>query len=259
MIRICILTGYGINADLELIEAFEAAGRKLQLSAVAVTRVHLRDLIEAPEMIDSFHVLGFPGGFSFGDHLGSGRVLANLVRKNLLESIQRFISEKKIIIGICNGFQVLVKTGILPNIGKTSTPETSLTHNDTGVFEDSWVRVRFNRNSQCIWTRGLGEMELPIRHGEGRFLACSEEILKKIKRKNLVALTYSGRNPNGSVDGIAGITDTTGRIFGLMPHPEAFLFSHNHPRWQREVVEEGAGLKIFINGIRYVNENLEAG
>jgi phosphoribosylformylglycinamidine synthase subunit PurQ / glutaminase len=259
MIRICIITGYGINADAELVEAFGAAGRKLELTALEVSRVHIQDLVERPEMIDGFHILGFPGGFSFGDHLGSGKVLANMVRKNLLESLQRFIHEKKIIIGICNGFQVLVKTGILPNIGDNSRPETSLTHNDSGVFEDSWVRVTFNPRSRCIWTRGLSEMDLPIRHGEGRFLAGSEEILKILKQDNLVALTYSDRNPNGSVDGIAGITDTTGRIFGLMPHPEAFLFSQNHPRWQREAVEEGAGLAIFINGIRYIIKSFDVG
>ena len=269
----CIVTGYGINADLELEEAFRRAGS-------GTKRIHINDLIESPGKLDLFQIMAFPGGFSFGDHLGSGKVFATLFKKNLRESLERFVEKGKLIIGICNGFQVLVKMGILPNLSGRWDQEVSLIHNLSGIFEDRWVRVKTNHSSPCIWTRGIDEIELPVRHGEGRFVARSAELLDELERRNLVSMRYIERfgtvsgmvhdtsmkkekaknvpypfNPNGSVNDIASICDETGRIIGIMPHPEAFLFRENHPRWLREEILPENGLKIFENGVNYMRES----
>ncbi len=249
VVRACVIGGYGINADCELRDAFAMAGSE-------AARVHVQDLLDRPSEIDRYHILAFPGGFSFGDHLGSGRVLAALFKRHLKEALDRFVSSGRLVIGVCNGFQVLVKMGILPNLRGGWTPEVSLIHNDTGLFEDSWVRLSFNRASPCLWTRGLAEAELPIRHGEGRFIVGSEEIMRRMEESGLVALRYEGRNPNGSLGAVAGITDPSGRILGLMPHPEAFLRPEQHPRWARERFEEGQGLALFRNGVEAVRRNL---
>lgn len=249
MIRTRVITGYGINADEELVQAFSAAGSEVE-------KTHLTDLLNNPALLEKSHILAFPGGFSFGDHLGSGLVLAHLCRRRLKPQLERFVASGRLLIGICNGFQVLVKMGILPNMQGDWTQEVSLIHNDTGTFEDSWVPVTFNPESNCVWTAGLNRMELPIRHGEGRFISASPEVQKKLVEKKLIALTYTERNPNGSELNIAGITDLTGRILGLMPHPEAFLCRENHPRWTRETVEEGFGVRLFENGVGWIKNRL---
>jgi len=230
----CVITGYGVNADEELAEAFRLAGARAD-------RVHVNDLLARPSAMDRYGILAFPGGFSFGDHLGSGLVFAGLCRGRMKDALERFIERGKLVIGICNGFQTLVKLGILPNLGGTWEQEASLVHNSSGVFENRWVKVRF---------------------GEGRFVA-SEEILSRLEQSGQVAARYAPRwdgtgavsypdNPNGSELDIAGICDSTGRVFGLMPHPEAFIFPHNHPRWTREEVSEGQGLRIFRNAVRHL-------
>ena len=251
----CVITGYGVNADEELAEAFRLAGARAD-------RVHVNDLLARPSAMDRYGILAFPGGFSFGDHLGSGLVFAGLCRGRMKDALERFIERGKLVIGICNGFQTLVKLGILPNLGGTWEQEASLVHNSSGVFENRWVKVRFERACPCVWTRGLGAIEMPVRHGEGRFVA-SEEILSRLEQSGQVAARYAPRwdgtgavsypdNPNGSELDIAGICDSTGRVFGLMPHPEAFIFPHNHPRWTREEVSEGQGLRIFRNAVRHL-------
>ena len=257
-VKACVITGYGINADEELVEAFRLAGARAQ-------RRHVNELLERPEEIDGYRILAFPGGFSFGDHLGSGLVFAGLCRGRLKEALERFIDAGNLVIGICNGFQVLVKLGILPNLSARWEQEVSLVHNDSGLFENRWVRVRFQADSPCVWTRGLEEMELPVRHGEGRFVAASDRVLEEVERRHLVALRYAPRfgstvvaypdNPNGSVHDIAGVCDPSGRVFGLMPHPEAFIVPQNHPRWTREHVAEGFGLRIFQNAVTHVGES----
>ena len=249
--RVCVVTGYGINADVELHQAFI-------LSGAQAVRVHLQELISDPEILKQFQILAFPGGFSFGDHLGSGLVVAGIVKKHLSCSITDFLEEGKPVLGICNGFQILVKSGILPNLSRQGNQEVSLIHNKSGTFLDTWVQVEFNRGSSCIWTRDLQSMELPIRHGEGRFVA-SGEVLKQLRERNLMALAYKDFNPNGSEESIAGITDPSGLILGLMPHPEAFMFPHNHPRWMREEIREGLGLRILKNGVNYVKEKFGYG
>ncbi|MBN1699853.1 MAG: phosphoribosylformylglycinamidine synthase subunit PurQ [Spirochaetales bacterium] len=256
----CIITGFGINADDELKEAFDRAG---SLSR----KVHINDLIKNPHILDGFSILAFPGGFSFGDHLGSGKVFASLFKKRLKERLDRFIASGKLVIGICNGFQVLVKMGFLPNLSGTWKQEVSLIHNDSGVFEDRWVNLAFAEDSPCIWTRGLEKMEMPVRHGEGKFIIGNKETERIMREEKLIAATYTLKNPaeqahdddvpypdnpNGSVDNIAGICDRTGHVFGLMPHPEAFIFPENHPRWKREKTRNGEGLKLFQNGVRYI-------
>lgn len=247
-VKAAIITGYGINADNELVLAFQKSG------AVA-EKVHINDLIQDPAQLHSFHIAGFAGGFSFGDHLGSGLVYAQLFKQNLQTALDRFIADGKLIIGICNGFQVLVKMGVLPNLKGDWTQEVSLIHNQSGVFQDQWVRLAFNPQSPCVWTRGLDEMEAPIRHGEGRFITDNAEIMQTLTDEHLLAVRYVGDNPNGSEDNVAGITDRTGRILGLMPHPEAFIIPQNHPQWTRKPIAEGFGLRIFKNGVRYIQEN----
>ncbi len=233
----CVITGYGINADLELAEAFRRAGSD-------VDRVHINDLITDPHRLRGYRIIGFPGGFSFGDHLGSGLVFAGLCKRHLKQALEEFIASGGLILGICNGFQVLVKMGVLPNFDGCFSPSVSLIHNSNGTFENSWVRVAETPNSRCVWTAGIGELDLPIRNGEGRFVTASEAVYDRLVTDHLVALTYKNRNPNGSKGDIAGITDRTGRILGLMPHPEAYLYPENHPMWI-----EGDGLALFRNGV----------
>lgn len=244
--KVCIITGYGINADKELAKAFSMCGAEAELQ-------HINDLIESPDVLNNYNILGFPGGFSFGDHLGSGLVFSHKVKKNLTDVLQNFIKQGKLIIGICNGFQVLVKMGILPDISNTGKQEVSLIHNDSGAFVDNWVHLDVDKNNSCKWLTGTSEIEAPVRHGEGKFVA-SDEILEKLENENLIALTYR-ENPNGSMKDIAGISDTTGQVLGMMPHLEAFLIPENHPQWNRGQFPADLGLAVFRNGIKYV-ENL---
>ncbi len=243
-VKTCIITGFGINSDKDLADAFRLSGSEAEL-------LHINDLIANPEHLKDFHILGFPGGFSFGDHLGSGLVFAHMFKKSLKAEVQRFVDDGKLIIGICNGFQVLVKMGVLPNIGGDWNPEVTLVHNESGKFIDNWVKMDVNPGSSCVWLKGIESIELPIRHGEGRFITDSPDVLSYITENNLDVLKYSGWNPNGSVEDIAGITDKTGRILGLMPHPEAFIHPENHPLWTRKNIDRGFGLDIIKNGVDY--------
>jgi phosphoribosylformylglycinamidine synthase len=243
-VRVGILTGFGINADVELARAFELVGAQVDLLPVT-------SLVDEPHRLKNLQILGFPGGFSFGDHLGSGRVLAQLVKQRLKDDLASFVGRGGLVLGVCNGFQTLVKMGILPNLKGDWTPETTLIGNDVGVFQDRWVGVTYNARNSSPWVSGLGDADLPIRHGEGRFQVADPEVLKTLHESNLVALTYRGPNPNGAVDAIAGITDPTGRIFGLMPHPEAFVSPLNHPLWRRRKNVGPLGLQVFQNGIDY--------
>jgi phosphoribosylformylglycinamidine synthase len=252
-VKIGIITGYGINADRELVQAFKLAGDNVlneDSLEIEISSTHINDLFASAETIRDMHIIAFPGGFSYGDHLGSGKILAHQIKNRLKDALAQFIRQKKIIIGICNGFQVLTKTGLLPNIQNEWQNEVSLIDNINGRFIDDWVKVRFNQESPCIWTKNLFEMDLPIRHGEGRFVVSDDNLLKALQDFNLTAVRYI-KNLNGSVDDIAGITDPTGQILGLMPHPEAFWMPYNHPRWTRERVLENKGIKIFENGIKY--------
>ena len=253
-----ILIGYGINCDYETQHAFNLVGADAK-------RVHINDIIDKIENLEDYHILAFPGGFSFGDDISSGKVLANKIKFNIFDELQKFIDDGKLIIGVCNGFQSMVKLGILPAFERNYKKQiTTLTFNDSGRFEDRWVCLKVNPKSRCIFTKNIEMLYLPVRHGEGKFVA-KEIFLQKLNKNNQVALWYvdekgnlSGYpwNPNGSLENIAGICDETGRIFGLMPHPEAYLYKTNNPRWTREKLsEEGMGVKVFRNAVDFIREN----
>ena len=255
-----ILTGYGINCDIETAHAFKIAGADTE-------RVHINDLINGAKNLSDYHILAFPGGFSFGDDIASGKVLANMIKYNLGEQIQEFIDSGKLILGICNGFQAMVKMGLLPAFeGDYVTQNVTLTFNDSGRFEDRWVHLKANTTSKCVFSKGIENIYLPIRHGEGKFVVKNPQVLARLKKENHIVFIYTdieGKtarypdNPNGSVDNIAAICDETGRVFGMMPHPEAFQHRTNHPGWTREELpEEGAGVAIFRNAVEYMKENL---
>lgn len=277
-VRVCVLTGYGINCDMETQFAFNLAGADAR-------RIHINELLDGSNSLSDFHILAISGGFAHGDFLGAGNALALKLRTKLHDQIRDFVIAKKPIIGICNGFQVLVRSGLLPWLDRDkSGPHAVLLHNKRGRFEDRWVAHVFEENSPCIWTKGLGTMELPVRHGEGRFYM-DPELLEKVESQRLVVVRYgrcSGNlamgeyphNPNGSLNDIAGITDPSGTIFGLMPHPEAFLHYTNHPLWTRvketarraglwlegdvgaSELFEHTGLEIFRNAVNYVEDTL---
>jgi phosphoribosylformylglycinamidine synthase subunit PurQ / glutaminase len=237
-----IMGGYGFNADAELAEAFRRAGARIE-------RLHVADLVADPGRLSSARMLAFPGGFSFGDHLGSGQVLALLCRRTLRPAIEAFVASGGLVVGVCNGFQVLVRMGILPNRGGGWVREASLIQNESGKFIDGWFPVAFEAGSRCVWTKGLEERLLPVRHGEGRFVARDAAALDALEGEGLVAARYSGADPNGSDRAIAGICDPSGRVFGLMPHPEAFLGRENHPSRRRPTKDE-PGIELFENGVR---------
>ncbi len=260
-VQTLILTGFGINCDAETAYAFERAGSE-------AVRVHLNDLIAGPGLLESFHILALPGGFSFGDDVASGRILANRLRYKLGGPLRRFVEAKKLVLGICNGFQVLVKMGLLPGSNGGFKQEVTLTHNDSSRFEDRWVHLRVDPNTPCVWLRGMQLIEAPVRHGEGKFVPRDAATFDALESAGQIALRYAtpegapaqGKfplNPNASVGDAAGLCDASGRIFGLMPHPEAFLDRTNHPRWTREdLPEEGAGLRIFRNAVAHAQETL---
>ncbi len=259
---VLIITGYGVNCEAESQVAWELAG-------AAPRRVHLHDLLETPARLREFKALMLIGGFSFGDHLGSGRVLALHLKSRLRDELEDFIGAGGLILGVCNGFQVMVKLGLLPGLDKDYFTQTvTLMHNDCGAFQNFWVTLGFEKGSPCVFTRGLERMDLPIRHGEGKIFTRDQRLLARIESEHGVACRYidpaSGEptqkfpaNPNGSLNAIAGLCDPSGRIFGLMPHPEAYLFPENHPHWQRQRLEgtlpaEGAGLKLFRNAVEFL-------
>ncbi|MCA9668128.1 MAG: phosphoribosylformylglycinamidine synthase subunit PurQ [Myxococcales bacterium] len=249
---LCLVpTGFGINCEAETAHAFELAGGRVETP-------HLSDLAAQPERLASARILAFAGGFSFGDHLGAGRALAMRVRTRLGAALERFVADGGLVIGICNGFQTMVRLGLLP-AGHIGEQSVTLAENHHGAFYDGWVTLAFDAASPCVWTRGLERMDVPVRHGEGR-LICSPAARARVESEHLAPCRYldpeSGRaaerfphNPNGSEGGLAGLCDPSGRIFGLMPHPEAFLYAENHPAWRRGGANSPRGLEIFRRGI----------
>ena len=258
--KVIVLRTAGTNCDVETAFAFKKVGASPEL-------VHINRLLSGEVSLDKYHILAIPGGFTYGDDIASGKILANEIKYKLKNSIVNFIKSGKLILGICNGFQVLVKSGLLPNIsGDFGNIEVTLSINDSGKFEDRWVYLRSARGAKCIWTKGIDDtIYLPVAHAEGKFIPKNDKILALLKKNGQVVLSYcdkkgNGRegypaNPNGSVDNIAGICDRSGRIFGLMPHPERHLFSTQHPRWTRmRKKKEADGLLIFQNGVRAVSK-----
>lgn len=249
-VKALILRAPGTNCDAEAAFAFQQAGAE-------VASVHINQLIHREPRLADYQIMVIPGGFTYGDDIAAGKVLANELRLKLGEDIQRFIEDGGLILGICNGFQVLAKAGILPRLADSGSPRLTLTNNDSGKFECRWVHLKVNGESPCVFTRGIDSMELPIAHGEGKVVA-EPEVLPELN----VALYYTDErgdtsagyphNPNGSVNNIAGICDASGRVFALMPHPERHIRGTQHPRWTRLGAEEhGDGLQIFINAVKW--------
>ena len=254
--RVLILRAPGTNCDKETAFAFEKAGAKTEL-------LHINRLLEQPVEFARFQVLCIPGGFSYGDDVAAGRILANQIQHHLAESLAAFKAAGKLVLGICNGFQVLIKSGILLENDPVKGPPATLTWNDSGKFEDRWIRLGVE-GAKSVFLRGIQSMTLPIAHAEGKFVTRDPQVMDELQRGGQLVLRYrsqSGRtngavpypdNPNGSVADTAGVCDTTGRVLGLMPHPERHIDLTQHPRWTRgEGRQPGDGMQILVNAVEY--------
>jgi phosphoribosylformylglycinamidine synthase len=257
-VKAIVLRAAGINCDMETEYALELAGAKAQ-------RIHINRIIENKTLLDEFQIIVFPGGFSYGDDVAAGKILANQIVHHLTEPLQKFIEDGKLVLGICNGFQVLVKTGILLG-GNLTNGQTSvtITNNDSGKFEDRWVYLA-PQNDKCVFIEPGRQIYLPIAHGEGKVVTKDEATLDELQSEGHIAFKYVDQNgeesdypvnPNGSMDSIAGLTDTTGRVLGLMPHPERFVRLTQHPRWSRQKDVDGDGMTIFNNAVKYIQDRV---
>ena len=270
IVKSIVLTGNGTNCEREMAHACRLAGSD------EVDIVYIHEVLSGEKRLDDYHFLNLPGGFLDGDDLGSAKAGANRIihatvkgtGEPLRGQFLRFIAAGKLILGVCNGFQLMVKLGILPAFdGEYFKQTVTLSFNDSGRFEDRWVWLSVNEKSPCVFTRGLKKIYLPVRHGEGKFMAKSATILKRLHRQQQVVARYCTQdsdrptmaypaNPNGAVDAIAGICNETGRLYGMMPHPEAYTHYTNHPRWTREdLPEEGMGLAFFKNAVQFIRSD----
>lgn len=258
MVKVIVLRTAGTNCDLETAYAFRRHLAEVDL-------VHINEVKAKKKRLSSYHILAIPGGFTYGDDVAAGRVLANELKFKIGNELRKFIEVGKLIIGICNGFQVLVKGGLLPDV-EIDEQKATLILNDSGKFEDRWVYLKAAEESKCIWTNNIDRLiYLPVAHAEGKFIT-DKDALEELKNNNQIVFQYVDKdsnlagypaNPNGSLENIAGICDKTGRILGLMPHPERFLESYHHPHWQRLSKEkEGDGNLIFKNAVNYVKNHL---
>ncbi len=254
--RIIIMSGYGLNCEEETKFAFESAGGLADI-------VHINDLIENPKMLSEYQILVFPGGFSYGDDTGSGKAYANKFKNHLAKELDEFLSRDTLMIGICNGFQIITNLGILPG---------ALTHNKNGKYIDRWVDLVVPATAKAsAWLRGIKKISLPIAHGEGHYVISKKEY-ENMKKNGEIAFIYDNGeickfqnleyNPNGSDFCIAGVLAYNGRVLGMMPHPERAMFSHQSPLWsldktrdKQKIKKEGIGLQIFKNAVNYfINE-----
>ncbi len=266
-VKALVLTGYGLNCDHETAHALELAG-------AMADRVHINALIDGTVRLEDYRIMVFGGGFSWGDDHGAGVIQAVRMKTKLGDRISAFVEDGNLVLAICNGFQAVVNVGLLPGFdGDYRSRSVALTYNDCGNFRDQWVRLTVDTQSPCVFTRGLDWIDLPIRHGEGKFTAASETI-ERLVDAGQVAVRYAspdgrpaeGRfpdNPNGSLYDIAGICDPTGRVFGLMPHPEAYNHFTNHPDWTRimetakrdgkpPTADLPPGIRIFRNAVTHL-------
>ncbi|MBN1589075.1 MAG: phosphoribosylformylglycinamidine synthase subunit PurQ [Pirellulales bacterium] len=273
--NVLILRAPGTNCDLETAFAFETAGAKTE-------RVHVNRLLEEPNRFDRFQILCIPGGFSYGDDVAAGRILANQIIHHLSDAMARFKDAGKLILGICNGFQVLIRSGVLLDGNAEQGSPATLTWNDSGRYEDRWVRLGTD-GTKCVFFKDVERMYLPVAHAEGKFVARDEATLNRLAAAGQLVLRYlpldggmAGAkrsagwlghseavpqatdilpfpdNPNGSQANVAGVCDATGRVLGLMPHPERHITRTQHPRWTRpETTQTGDGLKLFENAVAY--------
>lgn len=259
-VRVLVITGLGLNCEVETAEAFRMVGASPEM-------VHLLDLLDGREKrkLSSYSIISFVGGFAYGDHLGAGFVFANKIRWRLYDQLVEFIESGGLALGICNGFQMMVRLGMLPGLdGDYRTPRATIAPNDRLGYWDAWVRLSVDPASPCVWTRGIEKLELPTRHGEGKFITSDSETLQRLETGHQIAMRYIDdkgapteawpANPNGSPAGVAGVCDPSGRLFGLMPHPDAYLYPFQHPQWPRRRLDgsaatEGGGLAIFRCGV----------
>lgn len=265
-VKVMVLAGNGINCEMETAHACRMAG------ADQVDITYLWDLVSGKESLERYHLLCLPGGFLDGDDLGSARASAIRVRHTkvgeslLFDQFRNFGARGGLAIGICNGFQLMVKLGLLPSLrNQIGVQQMTLTWNDSGKFEDRWVELSVDPESPCIFTKGLSRITLPVRHGEGKIVA-DDETREDVLTRHQVPLFYIDKetgekttrypqNPNGSAMGMASLSDPSGRFFGLMPHPEAFLHRTNHPQWtRRDLPEEGDGLALFVNAVDFIRQ-----
>jgi len=250
--RVLILRAPGANCDAEAKFAFEKAGALAE-------RLHVNRLREQPDLLQRYQILVVPGGFTYGDDVAAGKILANQLAHFLGDALRRFRNAEKLILGICNGFQVLLKAGLLLPPDEDG-PLATLTHNTSGKFEDRWITLQANPG-RCPFLTGFDLLELPVAHGEGRFLCREAWLLHGLEQNGQIVLRYvddQGRpgpfpvNPNGSQGDVAGLCDTTGRVLGLMPHPERHVLPTQHPRWTRlGLAAEGDGLRLFRNAVQF--------
>ena len=265
--RVAVLSGFGINCELETMAVFRMAGGEAD-------RIHLNRLVRGEKKLSDYQIMAIPGGFSFGDHLGSGRLLGNRLRFGLREQVRDFVTSGKPVIGICNGFQVLVKMGLLPGDDDVSLSQTaSLALNDSGQYENRWTTLEFDHDSPCIWTSGMDRIRVPVRHGEGKFVTNDSSLMDQWAKSGQLVARYVDSSkqypsacdeilpypisPNQSWRNVAGVCDPTGLVFGIMPHPEANHSTWLGATWTRERKEqgEGEGMQIFRNAIKYVCRN----
>jgi len=249
-VNVMVLRAPGTNCDGETVFAFEEAGATASLC-------HINQLIRHERRLSDYQIMVVPGGFTYGDDIGAGKVLANELKLKLGDEIRQFVADGGLILGICNGFQVLVKAGILPDIRSQMAPPLTLTANDSGRFECRWTYLMTDRKSRCVFTQGVDSMYLPVAHGEGKVITDMRglrEINAALYYADENGSTEAGypHNPNGSMNNIAGVCDPTGRIFALMPHPERHIRFTQHPHWTRKKPREfGDGFAIFQNAVKW--------
>ncbi len=261
--KICIIAGNGFNCEKETSYAFSLCGGDPVI-------IHMNDVISKEVSLSNFQVLAIVGGFSYGDHLGSGKVAANIFKSSLSDELLKFINRDTLTLGTCNGFQIITLLGLLPAFDNNYLSHTvTISQNSSARYEDRWVNISVNKKSPCVFTKELDKLYLPIRHGEGKVFSPDHNVIDRIKYSQQIALQYCDpitgqptqeypHNPNGSLNAIAGMCDETGRVFGLIPHIEACLSPYSHPSWTRMKSEdtipaEGDGVQIFRNAISYFN------
>lgn len=258
MVKVLIMSGYGINCERESAHAFELAGAQADI-------VHINDLISRQKLINDYDIIMFPGGFSYGDDTGSGNAFANKLKNTLWDDLLTFIQDKKLILGVCNGFQIMSRLGLFGGLGK---PTVALEANDSNRYECRWVHLR---PTNCVFTRGVTQMHVPVAHGEGKFV-CSDDVYGELEKNNQIVFRYVREdgsdaqeypaNPNGSLSGVAGICDKSGRMLGMMPHPERAIYSVSEPdyRLKKELAKRKGvtlpslmenNLLLFKNAVQY--------
>lgn len=246
--KVLVLTGEGINCERETAMAFDHAGGN-------TTIMTINELVKNPKQLFDYHILALPGGFSYGDEIGSGQVFSLKLKKHLGSELKQFITQKRPVIGICNGFQILMKLDVFNIKGQR---RMGLAPNDSGHFINKWADLELDTNSKCLWTKGLEvRTSLPIRHGEGKIVFNKEEetdCYSELKNKGQIVLSYKN-DENGSFNNVAGVCDESGVVFGLMPHPEADLYKATNAIYNTNPHEKSWGFGIFQNAINYISNN----